>query len=61
MLGNATRVPENPGNPPVFKPGFESVQKPGFDGCNIDCRYCTEKWVAKQTERQNRSNFKKIG
>jgi len=34
-LGNATRVPENPGNPPVFKPvnpGLFAVKNPGFTG-----------------------------
>ena len=34
-LGNATRVPENPGNPPVFKPvnlGFVFSENPGFTG-----------------------------
>jgi len=34
-VGNATRVPKNPGNPPVFKPvnpGLCAVKKPGFTG-----------------------------
>jgi len=33
QLGNATRVPKNPGNPPVFKPvnsGLCAVKNPGF-------------------------------
>jgi len=32
-----TRVPENPGNPPVFKPvnpGLCAVKNPGFTGLN---------------------------
>jgi len=35
QIGNATRVPENPGNPPVFKPvnrGLCAVKNPGFTG-----------------------------
>jgi len=35
QVGNATRVPENPGNPPVFKPvnlGLCAVKNPGFTG-----------------------------
>jgi len=38
QLGYATRVPENPGNPPVFKPvnpGLCAVKKPGFYGFNL--------------------------
>jgi len=34
-VGNATRVPENPGKPADFqtrKPGFVFGQKPGFSG-----------------------------
>ena len=34
-VGNATRVPENPGNPPGFKPvnpGLCAVKNPGFTG-----------------------------
>jgi len=36
QLGNATRVPENPGNPPVFKPvknpGLCAGKNPGLTG-----------------------------
>jgi len=34
-LGNETRVPENPGNPPVFKPenpGLWALKNPGLTG-----------------------------
>jgi hypothetical protein len=45
QLENATRVPENPGNPPVFqtrKPGFVRDRKPGFDGFDFGHQYRTE-------------------
>jgi len=29
------RVPENPGNLPIFKPGFVCGEKPGFYGFNL--------------------------
>jgi len=35
LIGNATRVPENPGNPPVFKPvnpGLCAGKNPGLTG-----------------------------
>ena len=35
QVGNETRVPENPGNPPIFKPVNPSlwvVKNPGFTG-----------------------------
>jgi len=34
-VGNETRVPENPGNPPIFKPlnsGLCALQNPGLTG-----------------------------
>jgi len=34
-VGNATRVPENPGNPPIFKPvnpGLCAGKNPGLTG-----------------------------
>ena len=52
LLGNATRanpgtrVPENPGNPPVFKPvnpaGFVCGEKPGVYGFNLKLK-CGQK------------------
>jgi len=44
LLGNATQVPENPGNPPIFKPvnpGLYAGQKIGFEGFNFVCQ-CTQ-------------------
>jgi len=43
------------------KPGFECVEKIGFDRFNIGCRYSTAKWAATLTERQKNRNFKKLG
>ena len=46
QVGNATRIPENPGNPPVFKPvnpGLCAGKNPGLMGLNFGCQYCTEK------------------
>jgi len=45
-LGNATWVPENPGNLLVFKPvnpGLCAGKNPDFTGLNFGCQYCTEK------------------
>jgi len=51
-----TQAPENPGNPPVFKPGFVCGQKAGFDGFNFECQYSTEK----RAETKGSSNAAKI-
>ena len=45
-LGNATRVSENPDNPPVFRPVNPSLcagKNPGLMGLNFGHQYCTEK------------------
>jgi len=46
-IGNATRVPKNPGgNPPVFKPvkpGLCAGKISGLTGLNFGRQYCTEK------------------
>jgi len=39
----ATRVPENPGNPPVFKPGFVCGENPGFYRFNLTIK-CGQKY-----------------
>ena len=36
------RVPENPGNLPIFKPGFVCGEKPGFYGFNLTLK-CGQK------------------
>jgi hypothetical protein len=54
-LNPGTRVPENPGNLPVFqtcKPGFVCIQNPGFDGFNFGLR-TGRKSVQKQRESLN--------
>ena len=46
-LGNETRVPENPGNPPIFKPvnpGLCTLKNPGLTGfvlATFGCQHYT--------------------
>jgi len=53
-IGNATRVPENPGNPPVFKPvnpGLCAGKNPGLTGLisvSVSTQYTAEKSVQKR-------------
>jgi len=54
LIGNATRVPENPGNPPVFKPvnlGLYAGNNPGLTGLisvSVSTQYTAQKSVQKQ-------------
>jgi len=54
MLGNATRVPENPGNPPTFKPvspGLCAGKNLGLTGLisvSVSTQYTAQKSVQKR-------------
>jgi len=54
QIGNATRVPKNPGNPPVFKPvnpGLCAGKNPGLTGLisvSVSTQYTAQKSVQKR-------------
>ena len=54
-LGNETRVPENPGNPAIFKPvnpGLGAVENPGLTGL-ISTKNTVQKLTRKDLGARN--------
>ena len=56
VVGNATRVPENPGNPPVFKPinpGLCAGKNSGLTGLISGVSQYSVHWAEKRAETKN--------